>query len=656
MATRKPKNLTPGSNLLSIEEYKNDPERTFKDLLRIIDREGAGIIIAFKLRLAQRRALEALQNLRAFNIYRSIVRGGNSPDFLKFLGHIPPSAAAAVPMIRGYGVDRFLDKAAELELAHVKDGPVSMIFGKPRQVGISTLIEAIFFWRSITTSNFATTVMAHVGQSVQTILRISKNFVRLWPDEAKPLLPTVDRNATNKIHFANGSIFEILTAGSEDASRGFKVDGLHLSEVAHYPDPETVNAGLIAAPGHCWKFLESTANGAAGLFYDRYKSALTVEDAIDRFDKGEVLPVNLTIKVFSTWLEDPDYRIPLDPNEAESITSTLTVKEQELLDLGADIERLKWRRSKIDELGTGGNLDPESFFAQEYPIDEDEMFQRVGSLVFPTEELRVMKSAALRRPPEFCFRFDGTSDPVPVDRETIANLVIYDEPAPGEAYIIGCDVAQGLKHRDYSWASVWSIGDGTVYRQVAEWRGHVPARQFAAVTATLHTMYNDAFLVPEWTGPGFALIDSLQIDHGIFRMFLRKNLDSLGQVEERYGFNTTQSSKKILVEEVIELIRAKTLHIRSVAMLDQMLIFERNDKGQLNAPPGKHDDAVLSACLAMFGRLPSRGGPSPMSGKRKKEVSDPASPLDAHEQALLKGLDRMVDRKMRKNRLDQSFR
>lgn len=647
-----PKNLAPGSSLLSLEEYKNDPERAFKDLLRIIDREGDGRVIPFTLRKAQKRAVDALQRLRAFNIYRSCVRGGNQLALKSFLGDIPSTAADAVPRLVDLGIDRILLKAAELKMDFVSDGPVSMIFGKPRQVGISTLIEAILFWRSLTTPNFQTTVMAHVGQSVQTVLRISKNFIRLWPKEAAQLLPSVDRNATNKIHFGNGAIFEILTAGSEDSSRGFKVDGLHLSEVAHYPDPDTVNAGLVASPKHCWKFLESTANGAAGLFYDRYKAAVTIDEAIEVFDRGEVLPVNLTIKVFSTWLEDPDYRLPLDPNEEAGIRATLTSAEVDLLAMGADLEQIKWRRSKIEDLGRGGDLDPESFFAQEYPIDEDQMFQRVGSLVFPTEELRAMKAAALASPPEFCFRFDGASDPVPVDRETVANLLIFEEPVAGEAYIIGGDVAQGLKHRDFSWASVFSIGDGTVFRQVAEWRGHVGARQFGSILATLHSMYNEAFIVPEWTGPGFATIDSLTLDHGVHKLYLRKSLDSMGAVEERYGFNTTQSSKKVLVEEAIDLLRTKTLFLRSVATIDQMIIFERNDKGQLGAPAGKHDDAVMACCLAMFGRLPSRGGPSPMSGKRKKEPVDPKSPLDAHEQHLLSALDRMVDRALKKNRLD----
>lgn len=644
------------------ERYRLNPRAFIEEVLWVLDRDQPGVAVPFKLRPIQVQFLEAIQNRRAFNIWRAVKRAGKPAlDILKqALKKLPTTAKSAVKAISALSPDKALELfPREMQ---IDDGPVAFIIGKPRQVGFSTLIEAILIWRAIFHPNFKAVLMAHEGESVENILRITSNFVRLWPEEkAAGLKPEIPRNATTKLAFGNGALFTIKTAGGMD-SRGFKEDAGHFSEFAHYPDSDAVAASLIASPKHFWYFIESTANGKSGTFYEIYQKSKTVDALIELYDAGQALPQQTTTKFFIDWRSDSEYQLALDPGDEAHITATLTDYEkmaQEVFEL--TLPQLKWRRWRIENASTTAkSLTPDAYFAQEYPLTEDEMFQAVGSNVFSVEMLERQRLMAKERPPLAFFTFDGDSPPRKLLQGHNANLKIWAKPDPNEVYVMGADGAMGLlkgSSKDFCWASVFSIGDGSVIRQVAEFRAVIGQKQFGHICVTLAEWYNGAYIVPE-ANQGLALCDTIVSDCGYTNIFQRLSLDTIAGGDRnnfRFGFLTTGQSRQRLLEEFIESFRLGNIHILSDETLEQMAIFTRNELGKMEAPPGKHDDAVFAAALANFGFPSSRGGPTRAGRKNrlKKEAAKSTAPEgetseQRHERQLLESIEKMAARERKR--------
>lgn len=647
---------------LDKERYRLNPRAFIEEVLWVLDRDQPGVAVPFKLRPIQVQFLEAIQNRRSFNIWRAIKRAGKPAlDILKqALKKLPTTAKSAVKAISALSPDKALELFPR-EMA-IDDGPVAFIIGKPRQVGFSTLIEGILIWRAIFHPNFKAVLMAHEGESVENILRITSNFVRLWPEEKAALKPEIPRNATTKLAFDNGALFTIKTAGGMD-SRGFKEDAGHFSEFAHYPDSDAVAASLIASPKHFWYFIESTANGKSGTFYEIYQKSKTVDALIELYDAGQALPQQTTTKFFIDWRSDSEYQLALDPGDEAHIQATLTDYEkmaQEVFEL--TLPQLKWRRWRIENASTTAkSLTPDAYFAQEYPLTEDEMFQAVGSNVFSVEMLERQRLMAKERPPRAFFSFDGDSPPRKLLQGHNANLRIWAKPDPNEVYVIGADGAMGLlkgSSKDFCWASVFAIGDGSVIRQVAEFRAVIGQKQFGHICVTIAEWYNGAYIVPE-ANQGLALCDTIVSDCGYTNIFQRLSLDSIAGGDRnnfRFGFLTTGQSRQRLLEEFIETFRQGNIHILSEETLEQMAIFTRNELGKMEAPPGKHDDAVFAAALANFGYPSERGGPTRSARKhrlKKEAAKDQTAPEgetseQRHERQLLESIEKMAARERKR--------
>jgi hypothetical protein len=159
----------------------------------------------------------------------------------------------------------------------------------------------------------------------------------------------------------------VATAGGDGIARGETVTHVHLSEVAFWPTAtaaDNLNALLQAIPNtrDTEVYVESTANGMNGVFYDLWM--------------GAVNGTNGFIAFFSPWFDSPEYREPV-PEKFER-----TYEEQELADLyGLDNEQLMFRRQKIAQNGREA-------FQQEYPSNADEAFIASGRPVFNPEQIQ----------------------------------------------------------------------------------------------------------------------------------------------------------------------------------------------------------------------------------------------------------------------------
>lgn len=267
---------------------------------------------------------------------------------------------------------------------------------KSRQVGLSTVIAAYQFKRTIERSSRSVSI-AHDDKTTQKLRRMALIFYERLPDSLG-ISRTQDNASITS--YSNKSEVTIITAGSPQSGRGGTYGGVfHASEIAFWQNASGVLAGAMqGVPPGGIVVLESTPNGSQGLFYDE----------VQKSKNGES---EYTLH-FYPWFWDSDCWLELDPEE----TITYTKDEQALVDKhGLTSEQIKWRRKKIAEPGMA------DLFPQEYPEDSDTCFLTSGDSAFPNVHL------AMQKQPQ-------------------------DKPIPGHVYVSALDWGQD---NDYSAHSVF---------------------------------------------------------------------------------------------------------------------------------------------------------------------------------------------------------
>ncbi len=229
---------------------------------------------------------------------------------------------------------------------------------KARQLGFSTLIQAIIF-KSLVTQTTTSITLAHDDDTTQIMRRMADRF---WKNiDPPPPRKYANARLTTYPDFDSASI--IATAGNKQAGRGEAPSHLHGSEVAFWPDAEKLITGAMQGGVPRWVVLESTPNGAGGYFYDLCMEALSDPDPLWKIH-------------FYPWWWEKKYREELKPGEELTYTDDELKAIDKAAAGGFDLqpEQIKWRRLKKKEL--------KRFYGQEYPEDVIECFLTSGSGYF----------------------------------------------------------------------------------------------------------------------------------------------------------------------------------------------------------------------------------------------------------------------------------
>lgn len=273
---------------------------------------------------------------------------------------------------------------------------------KARQLGVSTVVQGMLY-QAVVTGTATTMTLAHDNDGTQTLRRMTDRYWRNDPQQPK-------RGAANAVvttYPVHDSEALIATAGNLKSGRSTTLTYMHGSEVAFWPDAESIVSGAMQA-GNPQVILESTPNGAQGYFYNLCMEAL---------DGNSDWRLH-----FYPWWWDAAYFLPLDADERLDYTAdeATLVKVNNL-----SPEQIKWRRAKQREL--------KHKFLQEYPEDPETCFLRSG------------------------FGYFGDI----ADRFVILPGTVYH---PDHRYVAGLDFAQTL---DFT---TLSIIDATLGIQVARLR------------------------------------------------------------------------------------------------------------------------------------------------------------------------------------------
>lgn len=174
---------------------------------------------------------------------------------------------------------------------------------KARQLGMSTFVCMLFLDRCLWNSNVSAGIVAHTVEDAQAMFRRVK-FA--YDNLAEPIRQhiTADNDTAQMIKFSNGSS---LRVGTSLRSSTFQY--LHISEFgkicAKYPDKarEIVTGALNTVAAGQYIFIESTAEGRDGYFYDICKQALQ-----NKTSKAKLSKLDFRFHFFP-WYGESSYRI-----------------------------------------------------------------------------------------------------------------------------------------------------------------------------------------------------------------------------------------------------------------------------------------------------------------------------------------------------------
>lgn len=477
-----------------------------------------------------------------------------------------------VPLVLNDAQRRYAAKVFE-DIAAGK--PVRIIILKARQMGFSTVTEAlIYYFTSLQEAKNAFIV----AQSSDASSNLYDMFQLYYEKVPTVIQPMSRKNNAKKLTFENPAIrtadrrknpglkskITVQTAESRVLARSDTIHYLHASEVAFWPAKKkkrhllSLLAALSKEPGSLG-IIESTANGMEE-FKHMWDAAV----------KGE----SDFAPLFFAWFEMPDYRKPVP------LGFELTEEEQELKEKYAlDDEQLQWRRYTIRN-DCGG--DPRQF-DQEYPSEPDDAFLLSGEGIFDNKFIKRLRDS---------ISLIGSQHEIDFVKNKIiptlsGELVIYRKPEPDKQYVLAADTAKGKEDGDYDAAYVIEARTGEM---CAALHGKWDTDLYGKKLNTLGLYYNTALLAVENNNTGESVLNTLFNTCHYPLLFMHK--------KGTMGWNTNQATRPVMMSDFKEAIRDQLFEIYCPALYGEcMTLIDKNGKAE--ADSGCNDDRVMAYSIAL---------------------------------------------------------
>lgn len=462
--------------------------------------------------------------------------------------------------------------------------PVRQIILKPRQEGGSTCATALVFATTILNPNTYSLIIANLESSSIRLFNMVKLFLNELPFPQK-YKPQVKTESKRKIVFDNKegtglhSEIRIDVSANKDAGRSATLQCFLGSEVSSWFYPEEVMlsvAQTIPDEPNTLKILESTAKGFGTYFHQQW--LLAKEKAIDM----EPIFIAWTqCKAYKRKLDERWFDVLLDSEERYKPEIELK-KQYRLTD-----EQLYWRRYTIDNKCQGNPLK----FCQEYPIIDVEAFISVAMNVFDVRKLQEIYYSLAHVNDEKGDikdgRFQSCGD---------GYWTLWEKPEIDVAYIMGLDSGTGSEGGNPSVAIVLRAD---TLDQVGELVCHLPPTEFAKLAVEGAKYFNEAFLNPEITGCGLAVIEQIKALN-YYNIYRWERADEYRKkITNKLGFETNIWSKNLLVNDIRDYINYDSGKIRSKVLINEMMNFLEYPDGKMGAGTGCNDDRVIAFGLTL---------------------------------------------------------
>lgn len=466
--------------------------------------------------------------------------------------------------------------------------PMRVIVLKARQLGFSTLAEALIFARTATEPNVNSLIVAHREDSSANLFKMSKLFFERLPDELRPM---AKNSNARELVFENPerdpvkkagdpglmSRIRCNTAGGDGIGRSDTLMNVHASEFAFWRgDKAATWVGImqaVPAVKGSMVIVESTANGFDE-FHRMWEAAVAGESDFE--------------PLFFPWFENPEYRMRPAPD------TLWTAEEQALREqYGLDDRQLAWRRWCIKN-NCGGD---ERIFRQEYPSCPDEAFLTSGQSVFNNEQVALRRANAPKCAMQGEFEYELCDDPTRLKNirwvERADGIIrVYDPPRERRPYVIGGDTA--------GTGSDWFTGqvlDNVTGVQAAVLRHQYDEDQYARQMYCLGRWYNDALIGVETNYSTYPV--KMLAMMGYPKLYVRELPDNFsGALRQAYGFETTSRTRPVIIATLVAAFREAPQIVCDGATLGEMLCFQYNADRRPEAMAGEHDDLVMALAIA----------------------------------------------------------
>lgn len=236
---------------------------------------------------------------------------------------------------------------------------------KARQLGFTTLIDLMILDAAIFFSNWRGRIIAHTRDDATRIFRDKIKFAyEHLPERLRRGKPLKDE--AGELLLSNNSGVSVGTSG-----RSATLNALHVSEYGKicvkYPEKakEIKTGALPAVHRSGFTFFESTAEGAAGDFYDLCQAARR------RLEQGRPRGPLTTVFHFFPWYENPECSITPDTVLIPERLGKYFGELEQKLKVKISAEQRAWyTETECGEMGLGSDM------RREYPSTPDEAFEQ----------------------------------------------------------------------------------------------------------------------------------------------------------------------------------------------------------------------------------------------------------------------------------------
>ncbi|MDN4094357.1 PBSX family phage terminase large subunit [Brevibacillus agri] len=175
-------------------------------------------------------------------------------------------------------------------------------------------------------------------------------------------------------------------------------------------------------------------------------------------------------------------------------------------------------------------------------------------------------------------------DPLPLQDE-YEEIKVWAEPITNVEYVATIDPSRGTGNDNHV-MQIWTR-EG---EQVLEFAiNDLPTEFFARKCDELMRKYNDAFCIVE-NNMGDLVLHILINERMYPNIYFSFNTG-------RAGFETTKTTKPIMIADLSDALREESIKVRSRDCLEEMKVFIRKENGKMEGADGCKDDRVIAASL-----------------------------------------------------------
>ncbi|MCF0120835.1 MAG: terminase, partial [Oscillospiraceae bacterium] len=265
--------------------------------------------------------------------------------------------------------------------------------------------------------------------------------------------------------------------------------------------------------------------------------------------------------------------------------------------------------------------------ASEYPSDDVEAFTHSGARVFDKYQVEAFRPHC--RAPKLVGDVSGNGQK---GREALENLrftedgqgvlcvwhlpEVFPDMRVLYRYLVVVDIGGRSRTADWSVIAVfdrYDMIDGGKPALVAQWRGHTDHDLLAWKAAQIAAFYDNALLVIESntleTKDNDRDVDGDQSGYilnqirDVYSNLYARSVDTENIKEGvgvKYGFHTNVKTKAEIISNLIECVRERLYIERDEGCLDELLTYEKTDRGVYQAIEGMHDDRLMTRAIGLW--------------------------------------------------------